>query len=483
MRNKTFFVTTPIYYVNARPHIGHVYTTIAADVLARHYRAKGFKVLFSTGTDENSQKSIDAAQKEGKDVRQYVDAMAHQWESTFHELGFSFDVFVRTTSTEHQRAVHALMGKIDKSGDIYLGTYKGYYCDGCESFISESELIEGMCVIHKTKLRKISEKNYFFRLTKYREPLLKHFAKHPSFVRPDAAKNKMLHYIEHEMEDISISRQAQEWGLRMPQDPSHAIYVWFDALINYLTVTGYPEDVTHSVWWPANLHIIGKDIIKFHCAIWPAMLLSAGLPLPHQVFAHGFFTVDGQKISKSLGNAIDPLELAKQYPIDAIRYYILRDMPFGNDGDFSHERLKERYNADLAHGLGNLTSRVLTMIEKFIPDFDPDLKPGELPHEVEAYVSSVPHHIESLAFDKALSSIWDTLRWADMLIEEKKPWQLARDGNISEIEHVCTHLVGVLMAAAEQLEPLMPTTSNQLSMLLEARPLKKPAEPLFHTKD
>jgi methionyl-tRNA synthetase len=293
----------------------------------------------------------------------------------------------------------------------------------------------------------------------------------------------MLYYIENELEDISISRQSQEWGIRMPNDPTHAVYVWFDALINYLTVTGYPDAAESKKWWPADVHIIGKDIIKFHCAIWPAMLMAAGLELPNTIFAHGFFTIDGQKISKSLGNAIDPQDLAKDYPIDAIRYYLLREIPFGNDGDFSQERLKERYNSDLANGLGNLVSRTLNMIEKFWPDFDQNSHAETSPSHPEVAEGSAAQQIENLAFDKALEVIWKEVALSDELIEKTKPWQLAKEGKTEEIKTILTQLYNSLQTINKNIAPLLPETHTKLSEILATRPIKKPAEPLFARKD
>src|SRR3989344_3975066 len=410
-----YFITTPIYYVNARPHVGHMYTAVAADVLARHYRKQGREILFSTGVDENSQKNVEAAEKEGVPIQDYVDTMAKTWKSIFDDTNITYDKFFRTTSQAHKRAVHAVIAAIQKKGDIYLGDYKGYYCVGCEEFIAEKDLVEGKCAIHNTKPKIIEEKNYFFKLSAYREALLAWYEKNPDAVAPASARNKMLSYIQDEMQDISISRQSQEWGIRFPEDETHAVYVWVDALINYLTVTGYPNSGFEK-FWPADLHLIGKDIIKFHCAIWPAMLLSAELPLPKKVFAHGFFTIDGQKISKILGNAIDPKELLEEYPLDAIRYYLLREIPFGNDGDFSHARLKERYNSELANGIGNLVSRTLALVEKNCSDlqFEP------------ASTLDVSSHIEQLAFDRALTDIWHEIARLDGVIDEKKPWELAR---------------------------------------------------------
>lgn len=467
-----YYITTPIYYVNARPHIGHMYTLVAADVLARHYRAKGDSVLFSTGVDENSQKNIEAAQKQGIDAKEYVDHMASVWKETFDALGCSYNVFIRTTSSEHQTAVHAAISAMQKAGDIYLGEYEGYYCVGCEEFIAKKDLINGKCAMHNAEPQIIKEQNYFFKLTNYREQLLAWYENNPEAVQPLSARNKMLSYITHEMEDISISRQAQEWGIRFPGDAKHAVYVWFDALINYLTVAGYPK-ASYTQHWPADIHLIGKDIIKFHAAIWPAMLMSANIPLPNNIFAHGFFTVNGEKISKSLGNAIDPKDLLKEYPLDAIRYYMLREIPFGNDGDFSLDRLKERYNSELANGIGNLVSRVLTLVEKNCPDLEFE----------KGRTINVSNAIENLVFDRALTEIWHEVARLDRHIDEHKPWELAKQGENDELQVVLVHALSGIGAIGEALTALLPETAAKIHVLLSARPLQKPAEPLFARKD
>lgn len=467
-----YFITTPIYYVNAKPHIGHMYTLIAADVLARHHRAKGDTVLFSTGVDENSQKNVEAAQKQGMQAKAYVDHMASVWKGMFDKLGCTYDTFIRTTSLEHERAVQAMIAAIKTAGDMYMGDYEGYYCVGCEEFIAKKDLVDGKCTVHKTEPKVIKEQNYFFRLSKYRDQLLAWYESNSNVVQPASARNKMLAYIKDEMEDISISRQSQEWGIRFPSDQNHAVYVWFDALINYLTVTGYPN-TGYEKTWPADLHLIGKDIIKFHCAIWPAMLMSANLPLPNNIFAHGFFTINGEKISKSLGNAIDPQDLLKEYPLDIIRYYLLREIPFGNDGDFSTDRLKERYNSELANGIGNLVSRTLTLVEKNCPDIT--CTPKKLP--------TIAQHIESLSFDRALTDIWHEIALLDGVIDAKKPWELAKAGKNDELQVVLSEVLSGIAGIAQALAPLLPETSVKIQELLVARPIKKPAEPLFARKD
>ncbi len=467
-----YFITTPIYYVNAKPHIGHMYTLIAADVLARHYRAKGDTVLFSTGVDENSQKNIEAAQQQGSEAQVYVDQMASVWNKAFDTLNCTYDTFVRTTSLEHQKAVQTMIAAIEKAGDIYLGEYEGYYCVGCEEFVAKKDLVDGKCAIHMAEPKIIKEQNYFFKLSKYRDQLLAWYEKEPDAVQPLSARNKMLSYITDEMKDISISRQSQQWGIRFPSDDKHAVYVWFDALINYLTVTGYPNP-GYEKMWPADVHLIGKDIIKFHAAIWPAMLLSAQLPLPNKIFAHGFFTINGEKISKSLGNAIDPQDLLKEYPLDAIRYYLLREIPFGNDGDFSIDRLKERYNSELANGIGNLVSRTLTLVEKNCPEIA--FKPKKL--------SSVASHIENLSFDRALTNIWHEITRLDGVIDEKKPWELAKHGKTEELQAVLSEALSGIAAIAEALTSLLPETSAKIQQILSDRPLQKPVGPLFARKD
>ena len=474
-----YFVTTPIFYVNAKPHIGSIYPAIAADVLARHYRANGVDVLFATGVDENSQKNVEAAEIQGVHVQQYVDSMAEIWKKAFGDMDITYDTFVRTTSEEHTKAVQAMISAMQKKGDIYLGDYEGYYCVGCEEFKAEKDLVDGKCAIHKTKPKIIREKNYFFKLSNYRDQLLAWYNDFPAAVYPASARNKMLSYITDEMQDISISRQSQQWGIRFPEDENHAVYVWFDALINYLTVAGYPNS-GYETWWPADAHIIGKDIIKFHCAIWPAMLLSAGLSLPNKIVAHGFFTINGDKISKSLGNAIDPQALVEQYSRDVLRYYLLREIPFGSDGDFSFDRLQQRYNGELANGLGNLVSRTLAMVEKYEVAIN---NPQEISQQGQKMIQQVNEYIEDFSFDKALTEVWIFIAELDRIIDTAKPWVLAKEGKTEEINTVLTQVVQGIAAIGTSLEALLPDASKAIQTLVTATPLKKPSEPLFARKD
>ncbi|TAL20545.1 methionine--tRNA ligase [Patescibacteria group bacterium] len=471
---KPFYITTPIYYVNGRPHIGHAYTTFAADTLARYWRQRGHEVVFLCGTDENSQKNVEAAHKEGeRDIQKFVDRMSAVWQETWDSLGISHDVFVRTTSPEHKKAVTALAAKVWEAGDIYKGVYEGLYCVGCEAFLTDSDLENGLCSIHRLPPKPIKEENYFFRLSKYRGRLLDHIEAHPKFIQPESRRNELTHYIANAMADISITRQSAEWGIPLPQDSSQAIYVWFDALINYLTGVGYGSDEKRfKKTWPADLHLVGKDIIKFHCALWPAMLISVGLPLPERVFAHGYFTVNGQKMGKSAGNDIDPTALAKEWGIDALRYFLLREIPFGEDGDFSLERFKERYEGDLANGLGNFAARVLAMTEKYLD--------GRVPEVVSAPVEDLwtafNDAVEKLAFDEALRLIWLRIGECDRLINTEEPWVLAKTDK-TRLERVLYILLENLRQVSLMLWPIMPETSEQILARLGVLAIEK-SEPL-----
>ncbi len=455
-----FYITTPIYYVNDKPHVGHAYTTIAADVLARYHRMLGHDVFFVTGTDENSQKNVEAAKKAGEaDLTKYLDQMSATWQSTWDSLGITNNAFIRTTEERHVKAVEKFWKASFENGDIYEGQYEGLYCVGCESYKTEDDLVDGKCPLHKREPDRLSEKNYFFRLTKYREALLKLIDEHPEFVQPTSRRNEIRSYIDKFMTDVSISRETVKCGIPVPGDDSQRIYVWFDALINYLTAVGYGSDeAMFAKYWPADVHLVGKDIIKFHCALWPAMLLSAGLPLPTRVFANGFFTINGDKISKSLGNAIDPIELAQNFGNDVLRYFLLREIKYGEDGDFALARMEQRYDSDLASELGNLLSRVITMAEKFCDGKVPERADGFLAGAWPAYQLAM----EEVRFLDALEVTWKLVRESNQFIDQQAPWKLAKLGEQKMIDQTMYVLLETLRHIAWMLLPFMPETAEKM---------------------
>lgn len=466
MNKKTFFVTTPIYYVNDVPHIGHAYATIAADVIARYHRAIGDETFFLTGVDENSQKTVLAAAKAGKDIVSYTEELAAIWKQTWKKLRIKNDDFIRTTEERHKRVVLDFFKKIESSGDIYKGKYEGLYCVGHEAFLKESELDQnGFCPDHKTRPEHLVEENYFFKLSKYQEKLLDFYKNNPNFVEPLERFHEVKKFVEGGLQDISVTRSTQKWGIPAPNDPTHVIYVWFDALINYISAK--PEH------WPADLHLIGKDILRFHAVIWPAMLLSAGYSLPKKIFAHGFFTVDGEKISKSLGNSIDPTKIAQEYGNDTLRYFLLHEFPFGNDGDFSFERLREVYNSDLANGLGNLVARVAKLAETL------DLNGTPFPQK-PLLDSSFRIHLDRIELLEGLNYIWDKIRSTDKSIEATKPWELLKKDR-EKATAVVENLIRQIVEIQELLIPFLPETADKIAKQFSAAKIKSEA-PLFPRK-
>jgi methionyl-tRNA synthetase len=460
---ENYYLTTPIYYVNDKPHVGHAYTTIAADVLARYRRLRGDDVYFLTGTDENSQKNVEAAAKHGEsDIKAYLDRMSTQWKETWQALDITFDDFIRTTEPRHLAGVEKFWKAVEATGDIYLGEYEGLYCTACEKFYTPGELVEGKCPDHKTEPKLIKEKNYFFKLSAYREKLLAHIDADPEFIMPVTRRNEVRSYVDKFMADVSISRESGTWGIPVPGHEGHVVYVWFDALINYLTGIGYGGDeAMFAKYWPADLHLVGKDIIKFHCALWPAMLMSAGLPLPKRVFAHGHFTVDGDKMSKSLGNVVNPVEIAATYGNDTLRYFLLREIPFGGDGDFSLGRLAQRYEGDLANDLGNLLHRTLSMTEKYFDGKVPAADIGDLSSAWEGYGQAM----DALDFTAVLEGVWTLVRQCNHDIDAQKPWTLAKTDRVALAKWMYAWLER-LRHVALMLLPIMPKVSSEILLQL-----------------
>ena len=461
--DRKFYITSPIYYVNDKPHVGHAYSTIIADTLARYHRALGDEVTFLTGTDENSQKTVDAAQKSGEDIISYTDRLAGVWKSVWQALNISNTYFIRTTEARHKKIVEEFWKRLWDNGDIYKGRYEGLYCKGHEAFMKESDLVNGLCPDHKIKPEHFAEDNYFFKLKRYEKDLLAFYEKNPNFVIPENRYNEVKNFVREGLEDLSISRQAQKWGIPVPNDPSQVVYVWFDALINYVSAIGIEQWEQH----PADVHVIGKDITRFHAIIWPAMLMSAKLPLPKQVAANGFFTVNGVKISKSLGNAIDPIDLAEKYGAEALRYFLLREIPYGEDGDFSEEKLKERYNADLANGIGNLAARVMKLAEDNLSE---PVSPFLETHLVSP--------LERFEIGKAIDYVFMKVQNLDKKINDEEPFKLVK----VEPERgklMINELVRELYHIAETLAPFLPATSEKIKKAIKEN--KKP-ENLFPRK-
>ncbi len=469
---KKFYVTTPIYYVNDKPHVGSAYPTIAADVLARLHRQVGEDVFFQTGTDEHGAKIEAAAKKANKAPKEFADEISATFSFAFDQLGIAPDKFIRTTDKEHEEAVEVFLHQLKASGKVYEGEYQGLYCVGHEAFIKESELVNGLCPDHKTKPELLKEKNWFFKLSDYQKILEEKIETDELEIRPVTRKNEVLSFIKQGLEDIAISRPNVKWGIPIPWDEKQTTYVWVEALFNYCSGIGFASDPEQfAKFWPADLHIVGKDLIKFHCIIWPALLLAVNLPLPKKVFAHGFFTINGEKISKSLGNAIDPNDWVSKYGSDAVRYFMLREIPFGQDGDVSEEKIKARFNGDLANGLGNLFSRTTNMIEKYLD--------GNIEEFVDSPkdISAASEAIHNLDFAGGLSKIWEEIAWANQLIDKAKPWELVKE-HPEKVKELLLSLAALLLEIAFRLSPILPDTAQKIKAVLESGDIKKP-EPLF----
>ncbi len=414
---KKFFVTTAIDYVNAEPHCGHSYQKVAADVLARWHKLNGEKVWFLTGTDEHGQKIARSAQAVGMNEKEFVDLMSQKFKEAWKKLDIQYNRFIRTTDKDHEEFVKEFTKKINAKGDIYKGEYSGYYCTGCEAYYTEKELADGCCPVHKTKIELLIEETYFFKMSKYQTALLKLFDEHPEFVLPEERRNEIRNRVKEGLRDLSISRTSVTWGIPFPQDSKHFFYVWYEALVNYLSGSGKKQE-----FWPATIHLLGKDNAWFHCVIWPAMLMSAGYKLPKTVFVHGFLTFNGQKISKSLGNVISPNYLVEKYGSDAVRYFLLREIPFGQDGDFSEKALKNRLNNELANELGNLVNRTLVMLEKFSDSKIPKAKTDKnLAKQLGK--KKIFSQMQKLEFHNALAEIFSFVAACNKFINDKAPWK------------------------------------------------------------
>ncbi|MEK6914469.1 MAG: methionine--tRNA ligase [Nanoarchaeota archaeon] len=472
MVKKKFYVTTPIYYPSGKPHIGSVYTTIAADVLSRWYKLLGYEVFFLTGTDEHTKKVLVEADKNGKNVNNYLDEITKVFKKTFESLDINYDRFIRTSDEDHKKFVQYILNVINKKGDIYKGKYEGYYCNECEDYYTEREASKLICPIHGKNLEFLKEDSYFFKLSKYKDKLLDFYEKNPNFISPEYRRSEIINRVKEGLRDLSISRKDLNWGIEIPFDKEHRVYVWFDALNNYLTGVGVLNDKKlFKKFWPADLHIVGKDILWFHSVIWPAILISAGYKIPKKIYAHGWLTSNDKKIGKSLGNADDIEELIKKYGSDSIRYFLFKVIPFGEDGEYSEKNLIERNN-ELANKLGNLVSRVSSLVEK------KGIEKSKNKLFKKSYLKKISWLIENLEFDKALNEIFAFVDICNEYIQKKKPWdtgdpenslefsglqKIQNEKRLSEARKVLYELADSIKIIAILLWPFIPNTCEKIA--------------------
>ena len=466
---KSFYITTPIYYVNASPHIGHAYTTIVADVLARYHRMAGEDTYFVTGTDEHGDKIAEAAQKAGITPNEYADKISAQFRNLWPELSVNNDYFIRTTDANHIETVRNILQKVYDAGDIYFGSYGGYYCFGCERFLTEKEIVDNKCPEHGKEPQYIEEKNYFFKMSKYQDWLINHIKDHPDYIRPERYKNEVLAFLREPLEDLCISRPKTrlQWGITLPFDENFVTYVWFDALINYVTALDYPDGDKFKKFWPVSEHLIAKDIVKPHGIYWPTMLKAAGIEPFQHLNVHGYWNSDASKMSKSLGNVIHPLDLKDKYGLDAFRYFLLRDMVFGLDSNFSEEAFVQRLNSDLANDLGNLVSRTITMAIKYCDGKTPAISPAKKDSVLQEAAIKTINEVEAcfsdMSLHKALIAIWDFINKANKYIVENEPWNLAKDpANKEKLLSIMYNLLVALRSIAVLITPFMPQTAQNI---------------------
>ena len=469
--DKKFYITTPIYYPSANFHIGHCYTTIVADAIARYKRLTGYDVFYLTGTDEHGEKIQKKANEAGVTPKEYVDKIVANAKDLWKSLDISYDKFIRTTDEEHVKCVQKIFERLYKQGDIYKGEYKGLYCTPCESFWTETQLIDGKCPDCGRDVHEVSEEAYFFKLSKYQDRLVKYYEENPDFIEPESRKNEMINnFIKPGLADLCVSRTSFDWGIPVTFDEKHVVYVWLDALTNYISALGYlsDDDSLFKKYWPCDLHIVGKEIIRFHTIVWPIMLMALNLPLPKKVFGHGWLVIDGGKISKSLGNYKDPREYIDTYSVDAVRYFALREVPFGSDGSFSEEALINRTNGDLANILGNLVNRTIGMINKY---FDGEVSnkgvseknENNLIKEAESLYIKVENYMNKLEVPKALDSIFDLFRSLNKYIDETTPWILAKDDSKKDrLATVLYNLIEGIRIGTVLLRPFIPETTEKI---------------------
>jgi len=476
-----FYITTSIPYANGSPHLGHSLEFIQADVLARYAKLQGKELVFSTGMDEHGSKIQQSAEKLNKSPKVYVDGIAEEFKELLNLLEIENTHFIRTTDPEHEKRAKLIWDKLVESGDIYKGEYEGWYCVGDEAFFSETEVKEndGICPNHKKPYEKIKEENYFFKLSKYSKEIKEQIENEDFKILPETRRNEILSLINEGLEDISVSRPktSTEWGIDVPGDNKQVMYVWVEALMNYLTVIGYPDTDNWKNYWPADFQIIGKDIIRFHAAIWPAMLLSLGLPLPSVLYVHGFIQIDGQKMGKSLGNGVAPSDLVKNYGCDVIRYYLMRHIPSYSDGDFTLEHLVESYNGELANELGNVVQRSSTMIHNFLKGDVGEIPPSE--HDIAAY----KEYMQNCRFDKALDEVWAQIKGINQYIDETKPWEIAKTDDTDHLREVLAYISSSVLEVATLVSPFMPNTALAIKEIFEDEKITPPEKALFPRKD
>jgi len=470
--SKTYYITTPIYYSSGDPHIGPAYTNTACDVMARYKKAQGYDVKFLTGNDEFGQKNEQAAHDRGLSPQEHLDQMAELYKDVAKAMDAEFDIYWRTTDPRHQKAVQKIFKTLYDQGDIYKGSYEGWYCTPCESFFTELQLTEGKCPDCRRDVHKMKEEAYFLRLSKYQDRLLAHIEANPEFIMPESRKNEMVNnFLKPGLEDLCVSRTSFKWGIPVDFDPGHVVYVWVDALSNYANALGFmsEDDSEYKKYWPADVHVVGKEIIRFHTLIWPIILMALGEPLPKQIFGHGWLTVEGRKMSKSVGNVINPHVLVDRYGSDALRYFLMREFVFGQDGDFKNEALLTRMNADLANDLGNLLSRTVGMIDKYFGGALPASweATGPFDRELEIMAAAMPGKVEKLLdkmnFSEALNEIWNVIRRANKYTDENQPWVLCKDEfRRDELANVLYHLAETLRIVSIIIEPVMPKTPAKI---------------------